>query len=226
MVQPATARETPYIWITWLAKVMTGDMSCQWAYWFQAHHKLETRTPSSFDATTFKIKHSKALNEQIAKAQSGGPAKLSRERKVEWHFVEPHLRGATISGKIDLLVETPSERLVVDCKTGQPRNEHEAQVMLYQWMLRREDPSDSRPIRGRVVYADHAVEIGPLSPRFDDDVVYFVGLLASASAALRVPGDDCRFCPITRLDCPERREERVAAEVSPMGALPLFADVP
>ena len=32
----------PYIWITWLTKLLTGEHSCEWASWFKAHH--ETRS--------------------------------------------------------------------------------------------------------------------------------------------------------------------------------------
>ena len=42
MPQP---REHPYIWTTWLAKLLAGDAHCQWAGWFRAHYQNWTRPP-------------------------------------------------------------------------------------------------------------------------------------------------------------------------------------
>ena len=33
----AVPRETPYIWATWLPRLLTGENSCEWAVWFKAH---------------------------------------------------------------------------------------------------------------------------------------------------------------------------------------------
>ena len=35
---PATRREHPYIWATWLPRLLTGENSCEWAVWFKAHY--------------------------------------------------------------------------------------------------------------------------------------------------------------------------------------------
>ena len=32
---PVLRRDGPYIWVTWLNKLVTGDQSCEWAYWFR-----------------------------------------------------------------------------------------------------------------------------------------------------------------------------------------------
>ena len=36
----AVPRETPYIWTTWLPRLLTGENSCEWAVWFKAHHSV------------------------------------------------------------------------------------------------------------------------------------------------------------------------------------------
>ena len=46
MPQP---REHPYIWATWLARLLAGETHCQWAGWFRAHYQDWTRPPSDFD---------------------------------------------------------------------------------------------------------------------------------------------------------------------------------
>ena len=41
-------REHPYIWATWLPRLLAGENSCEWAVWFKAHHVEGTRQPSDF----------------------------------------------------------------------------------------------------------------------------------------------------------------------------------
>ena len=28
----------PYLWVTWLPRLLSGESSCEWASWFKAHH--------------------------------------------------------------------------------------------------------------------------------------------------------------------------------------------
>ena len=39
----STPRDFPYIWATWLPRLLTGENSCEWAVWFKAHHQDWTR---------------------------------------------------------------------------------------------------------------------------------------------------------------------------------------
>ena len=52
-------RATPYIWVTWLTKLLVGENSCEWAAWFRAHHESWSydKVPSTFDATTWQLNH-------------------------------------------------------------------------------------------------------------------------------------------------------------------------
>ena len=45
-------RSGPYIWVTWLSRLLVGDRSCEWSSWFKAHHRYYDRMPSDFDAFT------------------------------------------------------------------------------------------------------------------------------------------------------------------------------
>ena len=42
-------REHPFIWATWLPRLLTGENSCAWATWFKTHFHNWTRQPSNFD---------------------------------------------------------------------------------------------------------------------------------------------------------------------------------
>ena len=58
----AQRREHPYIWATWLAKLLTSENSCEWAVWFKAHYQDWTRTPSEFNQAEWMLNHTLDCN--------------------------------------------------------------------------------------------------------------------------------------------------------------------
>lgn len=197
----AIPRGTPYIWITWLASVMTGDVRCHWQYWFQAHHKLKDREPSTFDSVGWQVSHTRLLTEikQELFAQGTRP-----HTEVEVSFRVPN-QDAKITGRIDCIVEDGSEVILYDCKTGRPRDSHQVQLMAYMYGLSTYPRYASARIRGTLVYKDHRVEVPHLRDDFASDLEFFVGVLSQENAPMREPGDDCEYCKITAFDCPDRQ---------------------
>ena len=45
----AVRREHPYIWTTWLPRLLTGENAWEWAVWLKAHHQNWDRAPSDFN---------------------------------------------------------------------------------------------------------------------------------------------------------------------------------
>lgn len=39
--RPAEARDEPFIWVTWLTKLISGDAQCEWSLWFRARHSFD-----------------------------------------------------------------------------------------------------------------------------------------------------------------------------------------
>lgn len=114
--------------------------------------------------------------------------------------------GATISGRIDCLVLTATRVTAYDCKVGQPDSTRALQVMLYLHALRQDARLDGRTVEGILVYPETQLSVAAPPPSFAADVAHFARLLAGPTPALKVPGPNCRFCPISRIDCPERLE--------------------
>lgn len=120
------------------------------------------------------------------------------------------LRGksAALGGRPDLVARKGGRGTVIDIKTGQPSPAHSVQVMIYMYAM----PRALRQHRGitfdgRVVYADHEVEIpaSAVNDSFVDHLSQLIHRLASTSPARRVPSPtECGFCNITSTDCPER----------------------
>ena len=92
-------REHPYIWATWLPRLLTGESSCEWAIWFKAHYQDWDRVPSDFDQAKWMLDHTVLLNERIANWTVGGH---NADTEAQNQF-ELHGRTATLAGRPDII---------------------------------------------------------------------------------------------------------------------------
>ena len=197
-------REHPYIWATWLPRLLTGENSCEWAIWFKAHFQDWERQPSDFDQAQWLMRHTALLNQ---KRQEW----IDRGRNVQVEGQNAfRLRGrtATLAGRPDLVVLDERDATIIDVKTGQERPWHKVQLMIYQYALPLALPQ-YRNVRigGEVIYPTHTVRVprGALPGQFIDDLGSLIRRLASDTPPQVVPSyAECRFCDITAADCPER----------------------
>ena len=49
----------PYIWVTWLTKLLVGENSCEWAAWFKSQHESWSwdKVASTFDQAEWQMEH-------------------------------------------------------------------------------------------------------------------------------------------------------------------------
>ena len=89
-------RQRPYIWATWLPRLLTGENSCEWAIWFKAHHQSWERVPSDFDQAKWMLDHTALLNERIANWTVGGDdVDIEAQNPFELHGRTGHPRRPT-----------------------------------------------------------------------------------------------------------------------------------
>lgn len=203
------ARDKPYIWAAWLPRLLSGNNRCEWAAWFKAQHEGSswTKAPSTFDQAQWTLDHNALLRAERERLEAGG-ASVQEERQNRFVLDGLH---ATLSGQPDLVSFQDGQVVIHDVKSGQPHAYHAAQVMLYMWafpLARRE--YEGLPAAGRVVYADHAVDVpaAAVDQAFIDQAVDLVKRLADRTVpAARTPShSECAFCDITAANCPERIE--------------------
>lgn len=210
----ATRRESPYIWVTWLSKLLVGDNSCEWSSWFKAQHegrswKKVVRAQDSFDLSQWMLDHTDAVNRCRQEWVSRNYKTFTEGQNA----FQLQGRSATLGGKPDLIAIGDSN-VILDVKTGSPSNAHIAQVMIYMYAV----PIAIKHFRktifeGKVVYNDHEVEVpnGRVDQEFVSSLTELVQRLASPSPAIKVPSySECRYCEISSEDCPERVEENPA----------------
>ena len=195
----AKLRKSPYIWATWLAKVMTGEITCQLQSWFQTQNQLTEKQPSDFDLMGWKINHTKMLTE-LKEKLIGEKYKPIIEQGIRYKFPNSNI---IISGKPDCITEKENEVTIYDCKTGNKKSSDQVQVMIYMYLLSKNE-SHKKQSRGIVMYKDKKIEIPKLPEDFEENFNFFVGILSSPKPPTKNPGADCRFCSITKNDCPKR----------------------
>ena len=148
----------PYIWVTWLPKLLSGLNSCEWASWFKAQHYSDSwaRMPSDFELSKWLTAHTALLNESRVTWERKGYSVLTEGQN---HF---NLRGnsAVLAGKPDLVARKGDEVKVIDAKTGRPSPADAIQVVLYMYALPRAlERYRALRFTGQVASSDHVVDI-------------------------------------------------------------------
>jgi hypothetical protein len=202
----ATPRDTPYVWTTWITKLIAGEVHCEWAAWFRAHYTYD-KIPSTFNSAKWTAEHAAMVREQTTGWRADGYSVFVEEQNA---FKLPGKSGVTLAGKPDLIALREETVYIIDCKTGLPRHADQIQVLIYMLVLPYVRPAwKHRTLSGRVQYRQDTVDIS--APGVDAQFrTLFRRTMAqvSGTAALpRVPSyAECRFCDITRHDCPQRIE--------------------
>jgi CRISPR/Cas system-associated exonuclease Cas4 (RecB family) len=196
-------RPSPYVWATWLSKLLVGDQSCEWTAWFKTNHTGFEKAPTSFDATGWRLAHTALLDRKYRQLIEAGQSVFMEGQN---RFA---LKGkcATLGGKPDLIGLNGSGT-ICDIKTGQPKPSDHAQVMIYMWAVPRALPRyQGLRFDGLVVYPDHEVQIPAESvdAAFVGNLAGLIKRVSSDAPARRVPSpDECKFCDLTAKDCTER----------------------
>ena len=121
-----TPRDFPYIWASWLPRLLTGENSCEWAAWFKAHHQSWERVPSDFDQAKWMLDHTALLNQRIADWTLGGH---DIDTEAQNRF-ELHGKTAILAGRPDIIAHREDHAVIIDAKTGHDSPSHAVQVMI------------------------------------------------------------------------------------------------
>jgi len=198
----AQRRTEPYVWVTWLTKLLAGESTCEWSAWFRAHYTNYDKLPVDFDLAQWTLEHNELVNARREKLLEEGYQVFVEDENA---FKRIGRTGIVVSGKPDILAIRENVGVIEDCKTGRPRTSDQLQVLLYMLLLPIKNPrcADIR-IFGRVVYKTRFVEVpasgldGAFRTRFVD-LVHKVG---GDSPLPKSPlWSECRWCDIGPADC-------------------------
>jgi hypothetical protein len=190
---------------------MAGENQCEWASWFRSHYKWD-KLPSDFNLAEWTAEHNKLLHTRRAKLEAEGFTVYTEDQNS---FKLLGKTGIEVSGKADIVAIKEGESYVEDCKTGNPRNSDHIQVLIYMLSLPvATTHCKDLILEGRIVYKDSIVEIpsskidSTLKELFRETVLKVGG----EEPLRKVPSwGECRFCDISKADCPERIDSQPTA---------------
>ncbi|MBY0515234.1 MAG: PD-(D/E)XK nuclease family protein [Gemmataceae bacterium] len=205
------ARPEPYVWVSWITKLLAGEASCVWSAWLRAHYQT-AKVQTDFDLGTWHMDHSALLRRTVAEHEQQGYEVYAEGQNL---FTLKGKTG-TLSGKPDVVAVKDAAGWIVDAKTGLPKASDRIQVMVYMWALPKTNPAfEGIAFEGKVVYRTgyNIIRADEITPEFVKRVGDLLKEVCGDAEPHKAPSfAECQFCPVTREDCPERVEtEKVYA---------------
>ena len=129
-----TPRTSPYMYVTWIPRYLTGEKSCLFAAWFKANHQGYAKMPSDFDSAKWNMEHTDLMNELVEELEERG-CEIFIERQNSFK-VESARSGVVVGGTPDIIAVHPDRTVAIyDAKTGRESASHIVQVQLYMYLL-------------------------------------------------------------------------------------------
>ena len=208
-------RNIPKTYVTWLAKLLSGDNACLFFVWFRSWHSVFKKVSQDRDFTEWNIKHTMHLHDLADKLEEQGCDVFLEGQN--WFETQGKGSGSVVNGKPDLVALNPDgSATIYDVKTGQPRSSDEIQVKLYMYLLPLSGHRRWQGVTfdGCVVYADGTekrIGADAITEEFKESVTTFMRRIVSRKPARHVPSErECGWCEVSSEDCSERIEPEVA----------------
>lgn len=200
---PDTKRSKPYVWPTWITKLLSGEDKCWWKSWYRAHHKYDKREdPDRTRLDAWTKEHDEMVERRAARLRSKGRVVHVEEEaafKIEG-------RDGILAGKPDIVSVDPAtnDHDVIDAKSGKKRQADLWQLWIYLYALPRSWVQGAAvKIRAFVEYKDGLAPVPPLDDRRTKAIVDAVRLVTGPTEPKRVPSArECAWCDVAA--CPER----------------------
>ena len=209
----AKERREPYLWPTWITKILAGEQSCEWAAWFKAHFQDYQKAPRDGDLVGWTARHTELLQKRAAELRKDGYEVFVEDQNK---FT---LKGksCTIGGKPDIVAikdeidangRVVEDIVVVDAKGGKARDSDHFQVLIYMMILPLTHPRClGKAVRGEIQYMSERIDIDTLPNRQREMIIATIERIASSTPAVLAPSfRECRFCDLTKADCKRRVE--------------------
>lgn len=194
--RPAAPRDEPFIWATWLTKLITGEAHCEWALWFRARNTFE-KLESGANLEGWTKEHNELVEWRARKLREAGI-----RPRIEQGF-EVIGRTATVKGKADIAYEQNGVTWIEECKTGKRRDSDHVQALVYMWLI---ELGGNKNTQARVVYKDGIEDVD--RGRIDGiraTAARLIKMTTDATPPPRVPSQlECRSCNIGPYYCEDR----------------------
>lgn len=194
----------PEFWATSLAKMLVGNQPCYYQGWVKGHYRIEkVKRDDDSSLVEWRINHTEQLAAAVKEFKAEG-----WKCQVEQYFRVPG-KLATLAGKVDLVTQKGEQRPVIrDIKSGKSQESDASQVMLYMIALPMAWRVPTVQFDGEVIYPTHSVHIPAEDAAFmKPKLTALIARLAAEERPDASPSEStCRYCDISKADCPDRWE--------------------
>jgi hypothetical protein len=207
-------RNKPYIWVSWLAKYIAGEIMCDWNVWFRAHYTYD-KIPGDFNLVKWTADHVSLLRKRTAQLQHDDwTVQIEDQNSFKYETDRYIVAGKPdivaskapdlVSSRTNITIVGEDSHVVEDCKTGKQRFSDCIQVILYAKFLKK---LNGVPYEGNVVYNKNII---PIEMRmydgrsnFDDTISEAMKKLSCEVPPKKYPSkQECSRCDI---ECCEDR---------------------
>ena len=194
-------RRKPYVWATWITKLLSGENKCWHAAWYKSRYKA-TKTPDDPDRADFFKEWTRKHDALIATAdarykKNGYVTKL--EEQAEFKLVG---KLADVAGKPDLVAMKDGRAVVVEGKAGRKRPADHWQVLIYLFGLPLSWTADLK-LEGALEYADGEEIVRDLGKRERTAIIDAIRAVSLPDEPAHSPSpNECRYCDVAA--CQER----------------------
>lgn len=204
-----TKRRKPYVYVTWITKLLSGESACWYAAWYKSQHKYD-KVPDDFpDREAWIKKHDAITNRREAELIEAGYL-CKKEDAAEFTLQGQR---ADLAGKPDLVAMKGDAALVVDAKSGKAKLADHWQVLIYLFALPRTWLTNFK-VAGEIerVEVNAREYVRALGEAETASIVHAMQTMGAPIAPIASPGpSECRYCDI--LSC-TFRYKKPAGDVS------------
>ena len=112
-------RNIPKTYVTWLAKLLSGDNACLFFVWFRSWHSVFKKVPQDRDFSEWNINHTLHLHNLADRLEEQGCEVFLEGQN--WFETQGRSSHSIVNGKPDLIALNPDgSATIYDVKTGQP----------------------------------------------------------------------------------------------------------
>lgn len=204
-------RKRPYIWVSWLTKLLAEEDYCWYKAWFKAHFKYD-RTPDDADREDFFAEYTRRHDELTSRANKRLQASGFVTRVEDASEFRLAGKSADLAGKPDLVGIKDTHAVVIDAKAGKKRDSDHWQVLIYifglglSWL-------QGFSISGRIEYKDGPENVKQLGKREQDMIVEAINRVSGDIELPPTPSPgECRFCDVA--SCPARFRSAPSADAT------------
>ena len=185
-----------YVYPTWITKLLAGENKCWYSAWYKAAFQYEKRPddPARKDFfAEYNVRHDAIVRHRALELKlEGWNLKVEKEGSFR-------VRGSNgvISGIPDIVAMKGEEALIVEVKSGKPRQSDHWQALLYVMLLPMDWLRGFGTVRGEVAYRDQTVDVRPLKAEEKEKIGAALRLLMGPDAPVAVPSKvECGYCDI------------------------------